>query len=357
MLIIAALLSVLKLVLSEYPDGFAFDFRGTIWQAGGDILGGRSPYPMPQADQLLQQGNPVVYPPPILLVASPLHLLPVWLAAAIWDVAMAGCLAGALRLVGVRDRRVLAAVFFAYPFTASLALGQIDSLLALGLAAVWRYRDQARIAATATAVVVAVKLFLWPLSFWLILTGRRRAAVWSVVGAATLMLVSWAIIGFRGLREYPHLLASLSTAFEGRGYSAVATGLRAGLSVGASRSLALVVGAILLAACVWLARIRRAESRALVAAVAAGTFSPPIVWMHSVVVLLVALAIIWPEFSWVWLVPLALWVTQTEPPSFGRLVFGQIVIAVLIASALRSPGRQAFFTCTTSNETRLRESN
>jgi hypothetical protein len=104
---------------------------------------------------------------------------------------------------------------------------------------------------------------------------------------------------------------------------------------------------------VWLARIRRAERRALVAAVAAGTFSPPIVWMHSVVVLLVVLAIVWPEFSWVWLVPLALWVTQTEPPSFGLAIFGQIVIAVLIASALWSPGRRAFFTCTSNKSTSL----
>jgi hypothetical protein len=247
---------------------------------------------------------------------------------------MVACLAAALALVGVRDWRVYAAVFVSYPLTASLVLGQIDGLLGLGCALAWRYRDRAAPAAAAVAALIATKLFLWPLAFWLLVTGRRKAAAGAVGGAAALMLAAWAVIGFDGLRDYPRLLKALADAFQIRGYSPVASGLRAGLPVELARLLAPLVTVALLAAMVRLTRAGAGDTRAFAAAVAAGIFGSPIVWMHSLVIFFVALAIVRRDFSAVWLLPLAFWVSQTETPRWPQLVVTQCLMVALIAATL-----------------------
>jgi hypothetical protein len=332
-LAVAAVLGAVKLAIEANAGRFGFDFRGTIWQAARDVLHGRNPYPAPDAHQLLLAGHPAVYPPDIFLVAAPLGWLPFAAAVAVWDVAMAACLVAALRVVGVRDRRVYAAVLVSYPLIASLALGQIDGLLALGCALAWRYRNRPAGAAAAVAGVIATKLFLWPLAFWLLVTGRVRAGLGAVAGAAVLMAVAWGVIGFDGFREYPRLLRALADAFQGRGYSPVATALRAGVPVGEARLLAPLVLVLLLAAT---ARLARSDDRSFAAAVAAGVFGVPIVWMHSVAILLVAVAVVRRTFGAIWLLPLAFWVSQNEPPRWPLLLVAQLLMVALLAVTLRT---------------------
>lgn len=336
-LAVAGLAAAAKFFLGVRGGLFGFDFAGTIWQASRDVLAGRSPYPAPEAHALLLKGNPAVYPPAIFLVASPLALLPLTLATAVWDLMMSAGLAVALRLVGVRDWRIYAVVFLSFPFIASMVLGQIDGLLALGCALAWRYRDRTIVAAIAVAGVIATKLFLWPLALWLLVTGRRRAALGAVSGAAALMLGAWAAIGFDGLRQYPRLLAELSDAFQNRGYSAVASALRAGLAVGPARLLAPLAGVALLLLTLRLARLPFGEDRAFAAAVAAGIFSSPIVWMHSMLIFFVAFAIVRRHFSAAWLTPLAFWLAQHEPPSLSQFVAGQCLMLIMLGLALRAP--------------------
>jgi hypothetical protein len=287
---------------------------------------------------LLAKGNPAVYPPAIFLAATPLALVGSVAAAVIWDVAMACCLLAALRLVGVRDWRIYAVVVCSFPFAASMVLGQIDGLLALGAALVWRYRDRPLVSGAGAAGVVATKLFLWPLILWLLVTRRWRAGLAAAAGAAGLIVGAWAVIGFSGFREYPRLLARLSDAFQARGYSPVATGLRFGLSRNEARVLAPLVAIALILLMVWLVR-RGFAAHAFCAAVAAGVFASPIVWMHSMLILFVALAVVRPRFSGVWLAPLALWLSQTEPPRAPELAAAQVVLAVLLALALVPDGR------------------
>ena len=48
---------------TEARDGLlGFDFRGTLWEPGRQILAHHSPYPAP-VDASLERGNPSVYPP------------------------------------------------------------------------------------------------------------------------------------------------------------------------------------------------------------------------------------------------------------------------------------------------------
>jgi hypothetical protein len=336
LLVVAAALTVAKVLLAGGP--FGFDFQGTVWQASRDVLHGRSPYPAADVHALLLKHNPAVYPPAILFFASPLELLPLTLATVVWDVFMAGCLAAALWLVGVRDRRIYAVVFVSFPFASSMALGQIDALLALGCALSWRYREHAARAALAVAATVATKVFLWPLAIWLLVTGRRKAAAVSALGTVVLLVVAWAGIGFAGFAQYPHLLAANARAFAAGGYSPVATAVRLGLPL----DLALVA-APLAAALLLLVTARTADAvsdrQLFAAAVACGVLALPIVWVHSLLILFVAFAVVRPRFSGAWLLPLALYVSGTGTPHWHELLACQLTIVLIVALALRpAPG-------------------
>src|SRR2546423_2948817 len=111
--LIALSLSSLTLYNKVRNGTFGFDFRGSLWKAGGDILAGRSPYPVPNAAELAHTGNAFVYPPLAALVSLPLALLAPMPAAVVWAILNAAALIVALWRVGGPDRRRYA------PFLAS----------------------------------------------------------------------------------------------------------------------------------------------------------------------------------------------------------------------------------------------
>ena len=113
----------------------------------------------------------------------------------------------------------------------------------------------------------------------------------------------------------------------------MATALRAGVPVGEARLLAPLVLVLLLAAT---ARLARSDDRSFAAAVAAGVFGVPIVWMHSVAILLVAVAVVRRTFGAIWLLPLAFWVSQNEPPRWPLLLVAQLLMVALLAVTLRT---------------------
>jgi hypothetical protein len=123
-----------------------------------------------------------------------------------------------------------------------------------------------------------MKIFLWPLWLWLVFTRRYRAAVISAVAAVVLLTAGWAVIGFQNLLDYPQLLMNVSKLEEGHSISLVRFGGE-WLAVAVFLAL-LVVG-------------RRSFSVMILASLAL----LPIVWVHSLQVLLVpaVLALINPE--------------------------------------------------------------
>jgi len=318
---------------------FGEDFRGTLWQAGRDILHGRSPYPRPDVTGLARAGNPAVYPAATLVVASPLGLIPFTAAAIIWDIFAVGALLAALRLVGVRDWRVYAVVGLTFPMAASLELAQFDAPLALGCALVWRWRNSAgvRLAVSLGALLVA-KVFLWPLLVWAAVS-RWRQAVGALAVAAGLALVGWAAIGFAGFTSYPRLLSALTYAFGPRGYSLMALGTRSGLAPSVARFLPFAAAAALCCLCVVFARRGRQED-AFVLAVGAALFGSPVLWLHYTVILLVAVAVRRPVFDAVWIVPIGLWMVPTENPAGGfDFALGFCLLLLLVVLALRPSHR------------------
>jgi alpha-1,2-mannosyltransferase len=330
-----AVVATLTLYLVAKGPMYGFDFHGGAWSAGRDVLAGRSPYPAPEPARLLVPGNAYIPPPPLAVLCIPLSLLPFVPAVVAWGVACSAALVLALRIVGVSDWRVYGLALTSFPFVASLALGQPDGLLALGVALAWRYRSSWR-GAAAVGMVIALKLLAWPLLAWFVVTRRFKQAGVATAVAAAAVLGTWAVIGFEGLSQYGRLLEADATAFQIRSHSVVAAALRLGATAHAARLLAIAV-----AACVAVAVFRIASDRdlgAFTVALVFGLLASPILWTHYLVVLFVPLALAHRRAAGgAWLLTLLYWLSPLEPPRHVWQIFLVLVLTAALGVLAAAP--------------------
>jgi len=337
---------LLVFVAARYWVGvhLGFDYR-PLWEASRHLFHGASVYPAPHA-AALQDEQQFVYPPLAAVLAAPLAVFPFGVAAALLAIVELVATVATLSALGVRDWRCYGVTFLWFPVIQNLLIGSITSLLALGLAVAWRYRNDRRVAAPVSAVVIATKVFLWPMLFWLAATRRWRTVAWALALALVGVAVSWAAIGFAGLSSYPRLLDELSRLEAGKSYSTVALGLLLGLSTGAARALAIAAGAAALVGVVLVGRRQRedqdADRRAFVLAIAAAFLFSPIVWTHYLALLVVPIAISRRTLTPLWFVPLAMWATTGQSDGQAwRVVLGIAVWSVVLAGAVRAPRQLA----------------
>lgn len=306
-------LGLLGLITFKLATGaHTFDFH-TFWLSGRDVLHGRSPYP----DSLPALAHrtvfrPFVYPAPAAVAMVPLSLIPYAVADLVWLSVGVGAIAGALRLLGVRDWRCYGAAFASVPVCSALGNGAISALLVLGLAALWRYRSRPWAAAALLAALVVFKLYLWPLGLWLLATRRYRASLLSVAIAAAATVGGWAVIGFAGFRDYPHLLDRLTILVGDQGYAPYALFRALGASPGAARLEMLGCGASLLVGVVAYARRAAGDRAAFALGVAASLALTPIVWPHYLALCFVPLAVARPRFGLAWAAPLTFWFVTSD---------------------------------------------
>jgi alpha-1,2-mannosyltransferase len=309
-----------------------YDFH-TFWLAGRDYLHGRDPYPRAISGNITH-GDWFVYPAPVAALFAPLGALPYSVAAGLMTVLLVAAAAGALWLVGVRDWRCYTLAFGTVVLLKALNLGTITPLLMLAVAACWRLRRRGWPLAAALAAAVLLKLFLWPLLVWALVTGRRRATVHAVLIAAAVSLVAWLPIA-GSFTRYPSLLHQLAVheGWAGFGLAGVAYG------AGASHAAAALVAtcaAPLAAVGIWQAGRRMSERRALAVAVVVSVLASPVVWGHYFALTLVCVALLSPELSLAWFVPLALWLTP------GQQAWGsgwRILLALSVLAAPLALGR------------------
>jgi hypothetical protein len=323
----SAVAALIQLYRNAQLAKYGFDFHGGAWQAGQDVLSGRSPYPAPNSWYLVVHGNAFIPPPLLALVSIPFSLLPYGLAVAIWNLVCTGALAAALRLIGVRDRRLYLLALCSWPFVISLIMGQPDGLFALAAAATWRYRGSWR-GAAACGGLIAAKLLALPLLLWLLATRRFRMAGVAAASAIGLLAASWACIGFKGLASYPQLLRADARAFESRSHSVVAAAMRLGASETLARSLAILFALVIALAVVRAAR--RSDAGCFAAALLVGVLASPILWSHYLVLLFVPIAICRPNVDRVWLLTALFYLSPIEPPPSDI----QVIFVLLTAAAL-----------------------
>jgi MFS family permease len=330
------------LVAARYLIGrhLGFDYK-PLWEASRDLFNGASPYPAPRAAALHNEQQ-FVYPPIAAVLAAPLAVFPVGVAAALFAAVEVAATVLTLRVLNVRDWRCYGVTFLWYPVLQNFLIGSITSLLALGLAVVWRYRDDRHISIFVSAALIAAKVFLWPLLFWLAASRRWRTAMWALVVGLTAVALSWAIVGFGGLTSYPRLLDELSRLESWKSYSAVALGLVLGLSTGEARALAIVAGGAVIAAMFLVGYVRRGDADSdrhmLVLAIAAAFLFSPIIWTHYLALLVVPIAITRRTLTPLWFAPLAMWATTGQSNGHAwQVVIGLAVWSVVLGAALRTP--------------------
>ena len=189
-------------------------------------------------------------------------------AVVLFTLLATACLIVALWLLGMRSSAAFGTVLLLPPVWTGTQVGSIMPFLVLGCALSWRWRDRPYLGGIAVAATAVMKIFLWPLWLWLLFTRRYRAAIISAFAAVVMLAAGWAVFGFQNLRDYPQLLMNVSKLEQGQSISLVRFGGE-WLAVAVFLAL-LVVG-------------RRSFSVMILASLAL----LPIVWVHSLQVLLV----------------------------------------------------------------------
>ena len=294
-------LPALVMVSLIREPGFGWDFRA-FYLGSRHYLAGVSPYPGHSLAALaLKQG--FVYPAPMAALLAPFALLPYPLAVSLWFALSAGAIAGALRLLGVRDWRCLGAVLLTQPAEQALRLGTLMPVLTLLLALLWKYRDRVGTGASLAAVLVVSKLFLLPMLAWLVVTRRLKTAVLASALAVTVCVLGWLPIHLSTVASYPSLLRALAAYEQTFSYSLTSLGVALGLSATAATLVAVAAAMGLL---VWAVSARENDFLAFRLALAASFVLCPIVWGHYYVLLIVPLAVTRPRLSALWLA--AIWI-------------------------------------------------
>jgi hypothetical protein len=300
------------------------DFKGGMYDAGVAILHGHDPYRtafLHTQTAIMRAGGIAVgeiggglgpgpgvfsvplYPAPANLAAVPLSVLPLWLASVLFTALSLGAFILALRLLGVRDWRCIAMALVSWPALNSFSLGAVNSLLLLGLATAWRWRERVWRSAGAIALVVVVKLFPWPLVGWLAATRRwRTLAVCTMLGTLV-MFGAWALLGFQGMLDYPRMLSDATYIQEGRSSSLAAVLLALGASPAMAHAAVIIAAGALLALARRVGHLPAGERAAFGLAVIAALTASPIVWDHYMILLLVPIALLSPRLSTLWVLP------------------------------------------------------
>jgi hypothetical protein len=334
-LALVATIYVTGILLTATTLGLGFDFRFQYYDGATAIVNGDPLYTYPD-DPALEVGKAYVYPPPLAAVLTPVTVLSRDLATMVAIVGSLAAVLGSLALVGVRDVRCYAAVVLTAPVWNVLETANVTVLLTLALALAWRYRSTVWPLALALGLAISMKMFLWPMTVWVVATRRYGAAVRLALVAIASLLAAWAAAGFQGVRAYPDVIARLAEIHASQSYSIV--GMAAALGVGSigGHAALLLVGGALLVACVALAQ-RGDDGRAFTLAVAATLALTPILWQHYLCLLLVPLAVARPRFSPLWCLPAVRWIAPRGGHGDGIEPFRPALVATVLVVAIVTP--------------------
>jgi hypothetical protein len=228
-------------------------------------------------------------------------------------------------------------LLWAPAFTA-IEMANLTPYLCLAVACIWRYRASVWPLAVGLGLVIATKLFLWPLAVWALVTKRTGAVVRAIALGGAVVFVSWSVIGFDDVARYPELLSRFSEVQgETDSYSVLAIVAAAGGTTLAGQVVTVLLGGALLTASIYFGRRAGDDERSFIAALGAALLLTPVAWLHYYVLLAVPLALARPRFSALWLLPIVLWVCPRFDNGDGQVVLPTLVATTVIVSLLARP--------------------
>jgi Glycosyltransferase family 87 len=307
----------------------AYDFDRAYLPAIHHVLHGASPYG-PSTPAALGSQTAFVYPPLGAFLGAPLTVVSGQTADVLVTVLATLAVPALLLLVGVRDWRCIGAALLWMPTSSAIHLGTVSVPMALGVALLWRWRDRPLRAGVVLGLVIALKLFLWPLLIWLAITRRFRAATAATVSTIAFVLVPWIPLEGAGLMGYPHRLSVLTSLEAHQGFSPAALLAHLGVGWGAAEAIGYGLGSLVL---IWAYRRRDQETSSFGLVCASALLLTPILWPNYLVIMLAPLGLLRPRFSLVWLLPVIL-IDQAafNPPVWEVAVF-LVTLAVVTAAA------------------------
>jgi hypothetical protein len=329
---------VFTLYMCAYSAGhhaFAIDFHNAFWPAGRRVLDGLTPYVGPRS-AAVTTGVAFVYPAVGALFFAGLAWIPHTTADVLFTVASLAAALGALRMLGVRDWRLYGLAALWPPVLSGWQTANVSLLLVLGIAAAWRLRDRPLAAGALVAVVVSLKVFLWPLGLWLLTTRRYAALAWAVAIGVPMNAIAWAVLGFDQLHAYVVLAKAVTKVEEATAYTPLALALHLGFSRTAAEALGIAIAAAAAVLCLRAGR-RDRDASALLLSIAVCLLATPTVWRHYFALLIVPLAIARPRLSPVWLLPVAMYLCPVISPLMWQLCLALGVLALVVAILLRDP--------------------
>lgn len=314
---------------------FAVDFHNAFWPAGQRVLHGMTPYVGTSAPAVTR-GVAFVYPAPGALLFAVLALLPHTAADILFTIASLAAALATLRVLGVRDWRLYGLTALWPPVTSGWQTANVTLLLVLGVAAAWRLRDRPAAAGVVVALVVSLKVFLWPLGLWLLVSRRYTALAWAIAIGVVVNALAWTILGFDQIHAYLALVRAVSKVEEATAYTPFALALHLGAGHAAAYAIDLSLAAVAALLCVRMGQLGR-EPTVLLLALTVSLLATPTVWRHYFALLLVPLAISRPRLTGVWLLPVVTYVCPVTSPRLWQLCLLLAAMALVVAVLVRSP--------------------
>jgi hypothetical protein len=334
LLVLAPLVTVFLFVRYLAAHQLGVDYAHSFWLAGWHVRSGLSPYDLSRPQIMANLGFPYFAFDALLLV--PASLLPANTGAVMAAVlALVSCLV-ALRLLDVGDWRVYALTLLLWPVINGWQTANLTLFLVCGLAATWRYRDAPLRAGAVAGLMLVVKPVVWPLGLWFLATRRFKASAVAVAVAGVLSLASWAILGFGQIGAWWRFVHTQTDLLYRFGYSVSTLMVRLGTTHTVATAIQLAVTAAITARCLWLGMRGRARA-SFTLAVALMLISSPLVDNHYFALLVVPLAIAFPELKWPWVLALGFWLCPAMDEAVWQVILAWLLVTVLCATPRLRP--------------------
>ena len=341
---VSLLVLMLGLVLASAGKTLGYDY--TCYEgAARHLLDGQPIYDNAFSISVGTCPGTYTYPPAFAVALVP-WLLFGGAAAGLWCVAMAACfVAGAALLPVRRDVRWLVVIVAAldWPLLYAVKLGQVEPLLFLGFAAVWRWMDRPGVVGGVAALGALIKVQPGLLAVWALATRRYRAVVMAVVVGAVAAAAATLVTGFTAWATYVDLLRALGgTLSVAHNFAPGAAAHLAGASDGVATAVQLASVAVAAAAALAAWRWASPVASLQVTIVVSQLLSAPLRDHYAVLLLLPVAWLVGRGHKWAALIPLLGWIslfaddtpsTWLATASVPLTFFG--VLAVLLVEALR----------------------
>lgn len=311
------------------------DFR-QFYLAARRLLHGGNPYGAPLGQ--LGQHHTFIYPPLSALLFTPFTALSPHSASVIFGLICLLLAPAVLWVLGCRDWRVYSVTLAWAPAVVAWQTGNETAVLLLLLALLWRHRDRPFVAGVLVAVALSMKVMMWPLALWLLATRRWRAAGWSLLAGVLVNATCWALVGSGNIEPFLRASGLQVKGYWSAGYSITAALAPFGVAHSTGSVLTALISIVLGLAVIYAGYVRRDDFSAVTLTVVLVLVASPIVWNHYLLLLLVPLAIARPRFTWLWSLPILLWLCPYEPGTNAwERPFAWALTAIIAVALLRRP--------------------